>query len=207
MKMNRIYSIPSELFPIIQEYLENFEYYQLLITSKLFQNVKKESIYLNLNGSDSQLYLNDAKFQSKLHQLIKDPSKQISLRFDYDLEYVIGEEDTLSVHSVIIIGDVQLHSLNPLKNLTKLEIFSCYFISDVSMLGGIYDLTLSYCFGVVDVSALGMVHSLNLTGCNAITDVSALGNVYRLILASCNSIQDISQLGRNHYLDFTSKLE
>ena len=64
----------------------------------------------------------------------------------------------------------------------KLDISNNKNISDVSMLGNVYDLDLSCCRNISDVSMLGNVHDLNLSYCYNISDVSMLTGVHTLNL-------------------------
>ena len=73
--------------------------------------------------------------------------------------------------------------------------FSYSNISDVSMLGDIYELNLTHCKNITDVSMLGRVYNINLLCCDQISDVSMLGGVHTLKLIGCNKITDISMLG------------
>ena len=81
-------------------------------------------------------------------------------------------------------------------------------ISDVSMLGDIYELDLTHCYKIQDVSMLGNLHKLNLLGCENIKDISMLGNIHTLILTCCTQITDVSMLNNVHtlFLDYCINL-
>jgi hypothetical protein len=74
-------------------------------------------------------------------------------------------------------------------------------ISDVSMLGGVYDLNLSGTT-VTDVSALGQVRILNLSGTN-VSNVLCLSSVHNLNLHS-TKVTDISALNNVNTLNISN---
>ena len=107
-----------------------------------------------------------------------------------------------------------------LRNIRTLSLSKCKNITDVSMLGNVYDLDLSYTnvsdvsmlgnvyalnlthTRVIDVSKLGRVHKLNLSN-TKVEDVSMLGDVYDLNLTDCNSVGVLDSLVRVHKLNLS----
>jgi hypothetical protein len=104
-----------------------------------------------------------------------------------------------NIHTLDLSWNYSLENVSPLKdcNIHTLNL-SNTIVSNVSMLGYVYDLDLNTT-PVFDVRALGKVHTLNL--CNTqVTDVSMLGKVHTLCLAN-TQITDVSMLGKVHTLD------
>ncbi len=86
-------AIPTSILRIIQQYLTNYDYCQLLNTNKaIFQSSKYETIYYtmkSLNYNAKNEYKQQAKAFQRLISSIQDKSRQISLHAIYYHSYFI----------------------------------------------------------------------------------------------------------------------
>ena len=105
-----------------------------------------------------------------------------------------------SLESFSLISS-NISDVHELKNIRTLNLSGCKNITDVSMLGNVYDLDLSYT-NVFDVSMLGRVHKLDLSN-TKVKDVSMLGNVYDLNLYGCVIAEGLDMLINVHKLNLS----
>ena len=104
-----------------------------------------------------------------------------------------------SLESFSLINS-NISNVHELKNIRTLNLHGCKNITNVSMLGDVYELDLSDT-NVFDVSMLGRVHKLDLTN-TKVTDVSMLGRVHELNL-TLTKVEDVSMLGNVYHLELT----
>jgi hypothetical protein len=140
-----INSLNADIYRLMEQYLSAEEFRALLHVNKQVHGEYIEYRFISLNETFSGRYLHEEEgFRQELNVLIKNPGRQLGLKFERSIEDVSGL-DGAAINSV--------------------KLFSSRKLTDVSALRGVHSLDLSGCSGITDVSALGGVHSLDLSCC------------------------------------------
>lgn len=219
-------------YPNLHHYHQNqtrgeINWRSLMNTSKtLFFEIKRETIYLQLNKNYSIQFLLNEEFRILVRRSIYRSDVQlgidlscISLLLDnYDLSclnhlhYVdlsctkLTKTNNLGHIHELHLNSTDVRDITLLKHVHTLDMTGCTILQlplNSSELRNLYELDLSFCSQLTDVSPLRHIHRLNLSRCVNVVDVCALANVYDLNLSGCIRVTDVSQLGRVHTLDLS----
>lgn len=184
--------IPIELLRIIQQYLKNNEYRNLLNTSKgLFKNLKYETVYYEIY-IDSEWYesINSKEFQSFLSftiESVKDKSKQISLTINSP----VVTKEILEHCAPLISGIHQLTLFH-----TDIEMYDFWSNSPTfSLFCNIYSVFLGYIEGIDHLTGLTNIKILHLFRSDSIVTIDFIPGLKRLIVTSLPNLAEISQYG------------
>lgn len=95
-----------------------------------------------------------------------------------------------------------LTEMSTLRNIPNLSMLDCEEIQDFSIFHHSRQkrLVLEYCTNLVSVESFRMIHHLELLDCENLVDVTPLHGIYHLVLQYCQKVTDISGLGGHHRL-------
>jgi hypothetical protein len=219
-----MFKIPKDIFLEMKEYLEEYEYWKFLKTSKNgFKDLRFETRMIQLNAVDSNTVFRDQIYRRILFRKIKDPYQQLKLIFSEADESALPallsfpskalslEEATHLTEAMVpalnnrsfvtLYNNDDLQSFTGLLNVRRMEI--CYFSSLINVmdLSCLKELRLACCDNISDVSCLKNLYKLELSDLYSLKNVNVLGNIPFLILDELGSVVDISGLTNNYSLE------
>jgi hypothetical protein len=192
-----------ELLRVIETYIDDFDFRNIINSSKLFLELKRQVTFLRLNREYSIQFITSEKFRQIVLNEIHNPRVQLSLRLSevnfHQLQFPNNSSPgsfLSNIHTLNMSGSLSLPALNLFRNILSLDLSCCSEITSVpAELASIPRLNLSHCHNLVHVHNLAGAKVLYLRRCPRLTDVSSLGNVEELYLSYNPQLVDIAGLG------------
>jgi hypothetical protein len=208
-------SLPNENFQIIRDFLKNYEYFQLMTTSKIFQDCKYNTCRWYLKRNDIEDFVLDEIVRATVLSLMKSPKNQLGIKMplgfpeDFIFEAAL---DTESFLFEIYTSPSEGYYFLPMEKMEGREKIVIGGNNEIQRFDGITELTfqqlkiirLSLCRSLVNVQGLSKVPIVILEGCDALIDISPLATVPDLQITRCKGIVDISALTHHHRLHIRS---
>lgn len=188
--------VPREIFRIIQQYLNKYDYRQLLNTSLgIFQHVKYETVYYNILIDWKEIKIKTIEEQNRviddlshLYRSVKDKNKQISLRLSSFVEECIS---LMSGIHKLDFRDISYFSRdNPINlslfcNIYYLDLICVNNIDHLSGLSDIKVLHLTYCRSIRKIAFIPGLKKLLIRSLTALLEISEYGNIPELHISDC----------------------
>ncbi len=215
--------MPEIIFTLFQSFLSSDDYHYLLNSSKrLFQHVKRRTIYFHLTKEKSKEYLTDESFQSVLLSKVENGWNQIAVYYDKRTSPDIRLD--LPIHTMIaldsevpielwanyqsLLANFPLTARSfPFPSLGNLKELDIRLHADASIDANIFSylikLTITSFTGD-DITPLQHIPDLTLRKCHNIADFSSLRSQKRLQIHACEGLIDVRSFGRIHKLEIFS---
>ncbi len=185
--------LPDPVYSEIQASLSKADYRYFINSSKVvFGEVKRKTVYFNLNPSNSEKYLDDADFRRKILSLIENGWRQIALHISWTSNKKISL--TVPIHSLIY--EQPLRSVRDLDHLTNVESMILYpSFHEIPPLMTLKHLTLENTDQMSPLSNLSHLTSISINLINNKEDLLPLQFIKHLKINNCDRIEDFSILG------------
>jgi hypothetical protein len=211
-------NIPTELYRIIQRFVSDYDYYQLLNCSQtMFHQIKFETLNIVLNGTEAEQFINSEEFKELISTKIRSFRRQLKLNLKEEHLSRCG-----SMYGVITrFADSNISSEN-LDILCNRDFFqfrciglSFMFDSNNPDLSSLTTCCKDYNFSAFcsfknvaifrnqdlrSISRYPAATILKIEECPGVIDVSFLKFIDDLSLINCSGIEDISELKYNRKL-------
>jgi hypothetical protein len=184
-----------------EELQENFYWIHFMNTTKLFQQLKRKTIYLSLSFKSSEKYLTNEVFYNRVNEkLIFSPVTQLNLNINSLLEFLDKHELQIKaaiagVHCLRINSYTGKFSLSQLaENAKILRIHRCNArsLTEISSITNTETLQISNCPALKTFELENTFQKLYLHGCTSLTDITSLENCSQLkllYLSSCPQLR------------------
>eukprot|EP01040_Poterioochromonas_malhamensis_P001572 gene1572-1664_t len=218
--------LPYCIFHLISDYLEFEEYRNFMNTSiEIFEDIKRETVYYDLNTVYSQKYASDNSFRTEILKRVARKGKQISIDFgrvsefsqriqvkgvhrcrvNFNSTYQNHRPFNMDIFSGIeelcLIRLHRVQSFEGMINVRKLHIEKLDNLTNVSALSYLHTLSIINCPNITNANGLGRLYLLKIEKAPLLTDITALGKGnHTLSFIDCPLISDVSNLGNVHSL-------
>jgi hypothetical protein len=207
--------IPVSVFQIIQQFVNQLEYWFLMNVAKdTFQNIKRETIYFVIKDKYTEELFKNPYLQYLLLQKIRNPTKQLTIQISHVAQ--IQSNFQVPQCQKLIIKDSKINSIRIFQDVDDLTLTakkSC--LTDCDGLHRVKSLTISNfnrltnlfkysqltkcaissCSELVDVSPLAGVREVSLSKCERVVNVNVLKHVHKLELCECIRVTNVDELG------------
>ncbi len=206
-------NLPLEIFRVIQEYLNQYDYRQLLNSSlTIFKHVKYETVYYNLRISWNQGIQTEKiiDYLVILYESVKDKSKQISLSLSGFVQevssFIVGihklvyrdyENRNMPQMSVFwnvyyrqLEGISDINHLSGLSGVKVLHIFSSESIERIDFIPGLKKLIIDSLPNLFDISDYRSIPAIEIKDCPKL-NLRAVGKHERFCIIGSNHRIDI----------------
>lgn len=186
--MKVIIDLPETLIRVIQSYLTKDDYHYFMNTSKThFTDIKKQTIYYDLEYGKSLEYILNPDFQELLLSKVTNGWKQIGLRLKESVEERIPL--TLPINK-IIIKQSTLSDLDYFKHIQ--HVIGVKVHDSVPPIPHITELTIKNSLQLKNIEHLSHLNTLKILHRNKLKDLTPLRNIENILIQECRRVRDFS---------------
>jgi hypothetical protein len=200
---NKMNHLPEVLFRLIHTFLSNDDYHYLLNTSKrLFEDLKRKTIYFPLNVATSITYLQDEDFQRLLLSKVENGWEQIGVHFSRRRRDFAGKEipPDLPIHQIAEVEKLPPEQWNNYKSIKFFGKSQCFIPS----IPNVRELSLPSNDKFFDFTPCQSLSKLSISDRHRkrcfVEDITPLSKIPHLTVGSLVNVTDFSMLYSQTYL-------
>lgn len=215
-----VFSLPLEIFFLIQNYLTPSNYRSFISTSKIFitQNIRFHSIIYNLTIASSLRFYYITEFASHVRNKVHSSSRQIMLQIrpssswscnvEYFPESKFSDLQRRKIRSTPFMEEgktKEIENMSVFQNLHSLSLLSILELREIKVsLLNTQRVYLDYLPVLENIEGLATVKNVTIRNCNSLSDFSPLQGVPTILIHACARLTDFSVFRGNNELSFSA---